>query len=177
MEKEEKAFVVFLVLAILAAVFIILVVEFMTPKFEGVVSQIIETEEKTIILFEDGKSTSFLRPYETEIVSLEVGDTLKYTEDRIKGAKCRSVRSSSNEAAKRVLYKERTEVKGVIARIEFGHLRSFKYRYVGILFTDGKTKTFSLSSNPEMICAEVGDTIVYKGKRCVSFKPHLTEKE
>ena len=183
MDKWTKAFIIVLGVAMLGVISVPLVYsikEAKTPKFEGVVSQIIESEERTTILFEDGKSTFFLKPCDQRIGALEVGDTLTYIseEESRYGARCRGVRSSSDEATKKALYEQRigTRCKGVVARIEFGYLRSFRYRDASVLFTNGKTKVFSLANNPQMACAEVGDTIVYKGKRCVSLIPHVTEQ-
>lgn len=180
MNKLEKALIIafgVMSLALLSAPLVYLAT---VPKFEGVVSQIMETEEKTTILFEDGKSTSFSKPCVQSIVSLEVGDTLKYTKkEGIYYAECWEVRSSSDRAAKNALYEQRTGVKGVIARIEFGYFHSFKYGDASVLFTNGETKVFSLANNPQMACAEVGDTIVYKMKKntahCVSLIPPATE--
>ena len=178
MEKEEKFLVGAFGAAFLGVILVSLVYvvkDSKIPKFEGVVTQIIEDGEKTEVFFEDGTSTFFLKDCNPRIVCVEVGDTLTYRGgDGIHGAEYWGLRSSSNEADKRALYKERTGVKGVIARIEFGYLRSSRYRDASVLFTDGVTKMFSLSSNPQMACAEVGDTLVYKGNRCVSFRPHLT---
>ena len=181
MEKEEKFLVGAFGAAFLGVILVSLVYvvkDSKIPKFEGVVTQIIEDGEKTEVFFEDGKSASFSKC--GEIVSLEVGDTLKYiSEDG--GAECWEVRSSSDRAAKRALYEQRTgvRVKGVIARIEFGYFHSFKYGDASVLFTDGETKVFSLANNPQMACAEVGDTIVYKMKKntahCVSLIPPATE--
>ena len=177
MNKIEKAFIIALGVAMLGLISVPLGY-LVTPKLEGIVSRIIENGEKTEVFFEDGKSASFSKC--GEIVSLEVGDTLKYiSEDG--GAECWEVRSSSDRAAKRALYEQRTgvRVKGVIARIEFGYFHSFKYGDASVLFTDGETKVFSLASNPQMACAEVGDTIVYKMKKntahCVSLIPPVTE--
>ena len=171
MNKIEKAFIIALGVAMLGVISVPLGY-LITPKLEGIVSRIIENGEKTEVFFEDGKSASFSKW--GEIASLEVGDRLKYIISEDGGAKCWSVSSSSDRAAKRALYEQRTGVKGVIARIEFGYFHSFKYGDASVLFTDGVTKMFSLSSNPQMACAEVGDTLVYKGNRCVSFRPHLT---
>lgn len=177
MNKIEKAFIIALGVAMLGLISVPLGY-LVTPKLEGIVSRIIENGEKTEVFFEDGKSASFSKC--GEIVSLEVGDTLKYiSEDG--GAECWEVRSSSDRAAKRALYEQRTgvRVKGVIARIEFGYFHSFKYGDASVLFTDGETKVFSLANNPQMACAEVGDTIVYKMKKntahCVSLIPPVTE--
>lgn len=177
MNKIEKAFIIALGVAMLGLISVPLGY-LVTPKLEGIVSRIIENGEKTEVFFEDGKSASFSKC--GEIVSLEVGDTLKYiSEDG--GAECWEVRSSSDRAAKRALYEQRTgvRVKGVIARIEFGYFHSFKYGDASVLFTDGETKVFSLANNPQMACAEVGDTIVYKMKKntahCVSLIPPATE--
>ena len=179
MNKLEKALIILLgmlgvaMLGVISVPLVYLVKVAKTPKLEGVVSQIIETEEKTEVFFEDGKSASFSKPCVQPIVALEIGDTLTYiSEDG--GAECWSVSSSSDRAAKRALYEQRTGVKGVIARIEFGYFHSFKYGDASVLFTNGETKVFSLANNPQMACAEVGDTLVYKGNRCVSFRPHLT---
>lgn len=181
MNKLEKALIILLGVAMLGVItvpLVYLVKVAKTPKLEGIVSRIIENGEKTEVFFEDGKSASFSKC--GEIVSLEVGDTLKYiSEDG--GAECWEVRSSSDRAAKRALYEQRTgvRVKGVIARIEFGYFHSFKYGDASVLFTDGETKVFSLANNPQMACAEVGDTIVYKMKKntahCVSLIPPVTE--
>lgn len=175
MNKLEKALIILLGVAMLGVItvpLVYLVKVAKTPKLEGIVSRIIENGEKTEVFFEDGKSASFSKC--GEIVSLEVGDTLKYIISEDGGAECWSVSSSSDRAAKRALYEQRTGVKGVIARIEFGYFHSFKYGDASVLFTDGETKVFSLANNPQMACAEVGDTLVYKGNRCVSFRPHLT---
>lgn len=176
MNKIEKAFIIALGVAMLGLISIPLGY-LVTPKFEGIVSRIIENGEKTEVFFEDGKSASFSKC--GEIVSLEVGDTLKYIISEDGGAECWEVRSSSNEADKRALYEQRTGVKGVIARIEFGYFHSFKYGDASVLFSDGETKVFSLANNPQMACAEVGDTIVYKMKKntahCVSLIPPVTE--
>ena len=176
----EKALIILLGVAMLGVItvpLVYLVKVAKTPKLEGIVSRIIENGEKTEVFFEDGKSASFSKC--GEIVSLEVGDTLKYIISEDGGAECWSVSSSSDRAAKRALYEQRTGVKGVIARIEFGYFHSFKYGDASVLFTDGETKVFSLANNPQMACAEVGDTIVYKMKKntahCVSLIPPATE--
>lgn len=176
----EKALIILLGVAMLGVItvpLVYLVKVAKTPKLEGIVSRIIENGEKTEVFFEDGKSASFSKC--GEIVSLEVGDTLKYIISEDGGAECWSVSSSSDRAAKRALYEQRTGVKGVIARIEFGYFHSFKYGDASVLFTDGETKVFSLANNPQMACAEVGDTIVYKMKKntahCVSLIPPVTE--
>ena len=177
MNKIEKAFIIALGVAMLGLISVPLGY-LVTPKLEGIVSRIIENGEKTEVFFEDGKSASFSKC--GEIVSLEVGETLKYSSED-GGAECWEVRSSSDRAAKRALYEQRTgvRVKGVIARIEFGYFHSFKYGDASVLFTDGETKVFSLANNPQMACAEVGDTIVYKMKKntahCVSLIPPATE--
>lgn len=179
MNKLEKALIIafgVMSLALLSAPLVYLAT---VPKFEGVVSQIMETEEKTEVFFEDGKSASFSKPCVQPIVALEIGDTLKYIISEDGGAECWSVSSSSDRAAKNALYEQRTGVKGVIARIEFGYFHSFKYGDASVLFSDGETKVFSLANNPQMACAEVGDTIVYKMKKntahCVSLIPPVTE--
>ena len=182
MNKLEKALIILLGVAMLGVItvpLVYLVKVAKTPKLEGIVSRIIENGEKTEVFFEDGKSASFSKPCVQPRVALEIGDRLKYIISEDGGAECWSVSSSSDRAAKNALYEQRTGVKDVIARIEFGYFHYFKYGDASVLFTNGETKVFSLANNPQMACAEVGDTIVYKMKKntahCVSLIPPATE--
>lgn len=172
-------------------------------EFEGVVSRIPkQSRKKTKILFDDGKFFYFSESSSPQIVCVEVGDTLKYTNKHgSRYAKCvalypvlETAKIKNDSSVPRQYKQSKSQTgfpnTGIIGRIEFGCFENNGLE-ASVIFTNGDVQIFKLFRNPQMACAEVGDTVVYELKKrricgiievgparvfCLSIRPDFTAK-